>query len=268
MSDVAHTTIAQAIYADPRACNFPRVVSEFENLLSRLRNTALRTRWDYDDVVVFDIGPTRIVLGWSEDRTDDRPACLLVSVGPLPTAFDAPHDPTHELLCSRLIERIQTRYAPDAVLWLQLPLAIEPDLVDVLIDSLPSMGDIVGTNSQPEADIAPATSNVALHSTGLPANDVPDLPQPAQSELGRVRAALYPPTEAAAEETAQLRLAAQAMNATLIVVWMPLGVAAMTYTLMKGEKVGFSARMMAVSGTLIGLAQSPAGQQFAAFAGV
>jgi len=271
MSNVAHSTIAQAIYANPQNCSFPRVVAELENLLSRLRNTPLRTRWDYEDVVVFDVGETRIVLGWSEDMTDGLPACLLVSVGPMPTAADPSHDPAHELLCSRLVERIQTRYAPDAVLWRQLPLAIEPELVDALIDSLPPIRDVLGANApqDPKAAAEPAVNKPTVMLAAVPANDRPDLPKPAESELSRVRAALYPaPETVSTRETAQMRLAAQAMNATLIVVWMPLGVAAMTYSLLKGENIGFSARMVAMTGTLMAFSQTPFGQQVVALAGV
>lgn len=268
MSKVAQSTIAQAIYANPQNCSFVRVVTELEGLLSRLRNNALRTRWDYEDVVVFDIGETRIVLGWSEDQTDGLPACLLVSVGPLPSAVDPAHDPSYELLCSRLVERIQTRYMPDAVLWRQLPLAIEPELVDALIDALPPIRDVLGQKDEPEPAPVPRAEPKRIATTLLPANDAPELPKRPESELHRVRAALYPEPEVTEQETVQMRLAAQAMNATLIVVWMPLGVAAMTYSLMKGEKIGFSARMMAVTGTLIGWSQTPFGQQVVAFAGV
>jgi len=271
MSHVAQSTIAQAIYADPQDCSFVRVVTELEGLLSRLPNTALRTRWDYEDVVVFDIGETRIVLGWSEDRTEAFPACLLVSVGPLPSAADAPHDPSHELLCSRLVERIQTRYPPDAVLWRQLPLAIEPELVDALIDALPAIGEVLAKDAAPETGSKKFVEPKRIVSRPVAANDAPDLPKPAEDELRRVRAALYPAqdlTETETEtETVQMRLAAQAMNATLIVVWMPLGVAAMTYSLMRGEKIGFSARIMALTGTVIAFSQTPFGQQVVALAG-
>lgn len=267
MSPVAQSTIAQAIYANPQNCSFVRVVTELEGLLSRLRNNALRTRWDYEDIVVFDVGETRIVLGWSEDQADAMPACLLVSVGPLPSAAKGAHDPAHELLCSRLVERIQTRYPPDAVLWRQLPMAIEPELVDALIDALPPIHDVLG--AQPKADPAPASPQQPASQPALTvANDTPDLPRRAERELDRVRAALYPaPVAQTNAETAQMRLAAQAMNATLIVVWMPLGVAAMTYSLMKGENIGFSARMMALTGTLIAWSQTPFGQQVVALAG-
>lgn len=272
MSHVAHSTIAQAIYANPQDCSFVRVVTELEGLMSRLRNNVLRTRWDYEDVVVFDLGETRIVLGWSEDQTDDLPACLLVSVGPLPSGAEGAHDPTHEVLCSRLMERIQTRYPPNAVLWRQLPMAIEPELVDALIDSLPPIRDVLGANpaDEPVPVVRPRTAaadRIKIAAPSQPANDTPDLPRRAESELGRVRAALYPTPEVSLQETAQMRLAAQAMNATLIVVWMPLGVAAMTYSLIKGETIGFSARMMALTGTVFAWSQTPFGQQVVSLAG-
>jgi hypothetical protein len=182
------------------------------------------------------------------------------------------------MLCSRIVERIQHRYPPDAVLWRQLPLVIEADLVDALIDCLPPISEFLGSARPTAPDIAQdiAPDREALPKAGplgptmarSSANDRPDLPGAAETELARVRAALYPDRDILVRETAQMRLAAQAMNATLIVVWMPLGVAAMTYSLMKGENIGFSARLMAVSGTLFGLSQSPFAQQVAAFAGV
>lgn len=274
MQNVAHSTIAQAVYADPQNCNFVRVVTELETLLSKARRDLLRTRWDYEDVVIFDIGDMRIVLAWSEDVTDDMPACLLVSVGPVPGVADRPDDPEHTVMCSRLLERIQHRYPPDAVLWRQLPLAVEADLVDALIDCLPTMRDVLGYGQQEAADEA-FDLPPALHAREvqmLPplaaANDRPDLPRRKDDDLARIRAALYPKPEAVPSETTQMRLAAQAMNATLIVVFMPLGVAAMTYSLMKGENIGFSARMMALTGTLLGLSQTPMAQQISTFSGV
>jgi len=264
MSQVAQSTIAQAVYADSNACNFVRVVSELEALLSRLRNRALRTRWDYEDVVIFDIAETRIVLGWSDDRHDGQPVCLLVSVGPLPSAAQDATDPAHEMLCNRLMDRVQQRYPAEAVLWRQLPVPIEADLVDALIDCLPPLSVATGaTTKTPAAQVAALP--VPMRTV---ANDRPDLPPLDADRLAQVRAALYPVADQSPKESTQMRLAAQALNATLIVVWTPMGAAVMTYSLLKGEKFGFSGRMMAVAGTLSVLIQTPLLQQMAAFAGV
>jgi hypothetical protein len=63
-----------------------------------------------------------------------------------------------------------------------------------------------------------------------------------------------------------MRLAAHAMNATLIVVWPPLGAAVMTYSVLRGENMQMSARLMAVAGTFYALAHSPIGQGMVAMA--
>ena len=270
MRHLAHSTIAQAIYADPQNCSFVRVVSELEVLLSRLQKSALQVRWDCEDVVVFDTGRTRIVLAWSEDMINGAPACLLVSVGPVPSAQDTVDDPAHDALCHRLVDRIQNCYAPDAVLWRHLPLPITADLVDVLTDALPSINDILPAKPKPAPAQLPelaAAVRMKVRFAPIQANDAPPLPRPAATELHRVRTALYPPAHACHSETVQMRLAAQAINATLIVVWMPLGVAAMTYSLMSGKDIGFSARMVAMTGALMAFSQSALGQKVVELAG-
>jgi hypothetical protein len=101
------------------------------------------------------------------------------------------------------------------------------------------------------------------------ANDRPALPRARQGELARVREALYmvEPEVAPAKPSTQMRLAAHAMNATLIVVWAPLGAAVMTYSLLKGEDMKLSARLMVLTGLFATAIQSPMGQQMAAIAG-
>lgn len=100
----------------------------------------------------------------------------------------------------------------------------------------------------------------------IAANDSPDIPKPKDAELARVRAALYPPEiEAAAEaepaNSVPIRLACHAMNATLIVVALPIGVAVMTYSLVRGEDLKLSTRMMVLTGSLLSFSHTSLGQQ-------
>ncbi|MBD3765490.1 MAG: hypothetical protein IE927_12380 [Rhodobacterales bacterium] len=96
-----------------------------------------------------------------------------------------------------------------------------------------------------------------------PANDQPDLPRPRDPELERVRAALYPaePVAAAPQDLAplstQMRLAVHAMNATMIVVALPVGAAMMTYSLLRGEDMRLSGRAMALTGAVLAFGNSP-----------
>lgn len=125
-------------------------------------------------------------------------------------------------------------------------------------------------------DAAPATPRPAPDETAADtaptATDAPEAETPADApaltvadqrtveELARLRCALYPPeADAPAPEapSAQLRLAAHAMDATLIAVVPPLGAALMTYGLLRGPDLMRSGRAMAVTCTLVGLAQGP-----------
>jgi hypothetical protein len=98
------------------------------------------------------------------------------------------------------------------------------------------------------------------------ANDRPDLPSPRERELARVRHALYPKRGRAQPCSTQMRLAVHCMNATLILVWAPMGVAVMAHSMLRGEDIRLSSRVMAVTGTFLALAQSPVGMTVAAMA--
>ncbi|MES2434022.1 MAG: hypothetical protein V4586_09390 [Pseudomonadota bacterium] len=102
------------------------------------------------------------------------------------------------------------------------------------------------------------------------ANDHPTPLHPRDRELAQLRDALY---QADADETpaplsTQLRLTAHALNATLILVWAPLGAAVMTYSLLKGEDMKFSARLMVLTGLFATALGGPIGQQVMAISGV
>lgn len=120
---------------------------------------------------------------------------------------------------------------------------------------------------------APLNSAAALpHQLPIIANDRPDLPYIPDAALARLRAALYPPkVKVKADPDApsiQIRLAAHCFNATLILIWVPLGVAMLTYTLLRGEDVRLSARMIAITGTVLALTNSPVVHAVKAMAGI
>ena len=100
----------------------------------------------------------------------------------------------------------------------------------------------------------------------------PDLPRPRNPELARLRMALYPaapiPAPAAAEDhgSTQMRLAAHAMNATLIMVALPVGAAMMTYSVLRGEDMRLSTAAMVATGLGVTVLQSPLAQSFLALA--
>jgi hypothetical protein len=96
------------------------------------------------------------------------------------------------------------------------------------------------------------------------ANSQPDLPRRPATETEQIRAALYPEDTQTPQQTVRMRLAASTMDITLMVVFLPAGAAMMTYGLMRGGNVTSSARMLALTGALIGLSQLPFASQLAA----
>lgn len=321
------STIAQLLYGDQQTVDFARIVSELDAVLTRMRGQEVVITWDCDDLVTFDVPETRILLAWAETGRRNHGGCLSVAVGPNPASDAAGPRAEHDVLCSRLVERIQGRYHPTAILWRQVDGPISAEEIDAMQESLvsPAQSDLPSIDSilddlsradlqraearanqtDPRAVRTPELSRMAMEpSVGEPAaparparivprrqkarsaagrqagrpitevaNDKPHLPLPKSAELARLREALYPvedPAQAEAEAkpvySTQMRLAAHTMNATLIVVYAPLGAAVMTYSLLRGEDMRLSGRVMALVGTFLALSNSPIGQTMAAMA--
>lgn len=302
MAHIGQSTIAQLLFADQNTLDFARIVSELEAGLSRMRGADVRIAWDCDDLVSFDLPDTRILLAWAQVGPHRIGGCLTVSVGPCP-AMTGPSDKTeHDLLCSRLVDRILTRFDPASVLWCQVEGAVDAEVVDELNETIPEFSGtwppvesiledlsrtdlqivtmqggtrrapVIGHSAAPTSASAPKIAaepaEPAAETSLVAVNDQPHLPLPRNAELARLRTALYPEGEQVdvVVYSTQMRLAAHCMNATLIVVWAPLGAAVMTYSLLKGEDLQLSSRMMAVAGTFFALANSPVGQSMAAVA--
>ena len=277
MTDLGLSTIAQLLFPTEQSIDFARTVAELEGVLSRLQSQEVRIAWDCDDFVCFEIPGTRIQLSWSEVDRRGYKACLSVSVGPGKIAAKG----YHEDMCSRLVDRIQTRFEPVAVLWCQADGEIGSQVIDELLDALPHLGtvlpdidSVIASLTEQEARLSrpgmPAKAAPRIKPRRLtpirPANDQPHIPLPRDKDLQNVRHALYAETENGAPYSTQMRLAVHCLNATLILVWTPLGAAMMTYSVLRGENMRLSSRVMAVTGTLLALAHSPVGMTVAAMA--
>lgn len=296
MSTLVQTTIAQVLFEPGSALNYARIVTELEGVLQRLKPEQLVTTWDCDDLVFFDLAETRIALGFTDLTTGSSSTCLTVAVGPRSDAVAV--DSGFDVLCSRIVERLQARFLPVATLWHQVAGPITADALDALSDSLPGgeallppVGGLVGSlwetaaaaeaaqapnrvvgrwaEPEPEDDLNPEPRGLVtaiLPDFARAANDMAPAALQRPARLRRMQAALDPAAEADGGErmSAQMRLAVHALNATLIFVWMPFGAAVMTYSLVKGEDMRLSARLMALTGTFLAFAHSPFAHSVAA----
>lgn len=275
MSATTLSTIAQLLCEQDNQVNLARLVGDLDAVLGRLGDEHRRITWDCDDVAIFDLPGTRILLGWSENPGRGLHGILTLSVGPSPMPPLPGVTVDHDGICARLVERVQDRIGAAAILWRQIDCQMSAEWVDMLIDAIPDLPDL--SVAAPEMPLPEGTSPLAALSGLLPeadrtqsppvANDRPDLPRPRDPDLIRIRAALYE-DETDERPSVPIRLAVHAMNATLIMVWLPLGAAAMTHGLLRGEDMRLASRLMVLTGTLGALAQTPWGQQVTALASI
>jgi hypothetical protein len=334
-------TIGQLLCAPTTQVNFARLVNDLGNVLGRFGDAAPLVTWDCDDIAIFDMPGTRILLGWGDDLGPERLGCLTVAVGPshLPAVSGQPLG--YEQICVRLIGRVQAKLQPMAVFWHQMAGIITAADIDALIEALP-----MNVVAMPKAGAEPAEDDeaeaVTLQATGTgddtarpvaasglagaaemsgaeatapltpapaeepaaaPAGPLPPRGESAAAKAARAsarvvrlrRAAAAPsgptdavqpwrdpelaalrdlllaeepkPAPAPARPSAQMRLAVHAMNATLIVVYAPFGAAVMTYSLLKGEDMRLTARVLTLAGSVGLLLKSPLGHSLMTLAG-
>jgi hypothetical protein len=167
------------------------------------------------------------------------------------------------------VERIAARFAPQETLWRSDAEVATPELFDRLREEL---------SARRQAQIALQTERArARRSAPLRVIDPAEVSRMFQrldmtlaaarasrSELGLVE---EPPlrdrgpgaAEAAPLASAPLRLAAHMIDATLMVIAMPVGAAMMIYGLTRGADINTSARALAMCGTGVGLLQLAGG---------
>ncbi len=298
MSDRNISTLAQMLFAGKPALNFAHVVRELDLALARYPATQRALTWDCDDLASFDLDGTRIVLSYAEDLPGAHPVCLTVAVGHNSIGADnEPLSARRAALCRKITDRLAGRYAIDALLLHETDQPVTSDLIDQLVEQLPehdlaapalSQGTDVDRllnrmsaemnareaplpmrYARPETDTELGTLdsvNAAEDLAAAIANDVPDLPRLSNPDLTRIRTALYAPLPDLPEAppSTQMRLAVHALNATMVVVFAPVGLAAMAAGIFRGEDMRRSAQLMALTGLFLTLSQSPMGERMLA----
>ncbi|PLL13126.1 hypothetical protein C0V75_06825 [Tabrizicola sp. TH137] len=287
------STIAQFVFDRDPALNLGLLVKELDAALERSGAGRRIITWDCDDVAFLDLDAVRFTLSYTGEAAVGLPASLMISVGPGPNRRHDPADRRrYEGLCQVIAERLRSRFAPRETLWHQVAGPVTTDLVDDLFTRLPDLAN--GAPKTLTRRSAPAEAIRAFPEAeeGMPVSFVEkaiaikaakaeraralghaqpagDAPLPANDttaangpDLRRVRAALYPEADTPPENV-RMRLAASALDVTLMVVYLPMGAAMLTRSLLRGGDVNASARVTALTCTMLGIAHmlglSPAG---------
>lgn len=272
-TDSQFSTIAELVFLQNPSLNFARLVGDLDFVLSRFARLHYNLTWDCEDLATFDMPGTRIVLAICDDPQPNINTSLTISVGPshLPIWCDqSPNRPfpevRHAALCSKLVERVQTNARADAVFWHECPTPVGEDLIDALHNALPEMPHHVQPHHPIRNRIDDCTIAEIIDRGYAFANDRPDLPPPNDPDLARLRAALYPEVDLPIPGSYQMRLAAYTMNATLVMVALPVGAAMMTYSLVRGESMRQTSVALVGTGLTTLMLHHPAAQQFIALA--
>lgn len=264
--DIQFSTIAELLFLQSPNLNFARLVADLDAVLARFHDKDRQLTWDCEDLASFDMPGTRIVLATAEKPRPGISASLTLSVGPshLPPRLNAiprrRHPAVrHEALCSKLVERVQARLNPDAVFWHEWAHPVTSEVIDSLAYAKPKSSE----RADPDHPIFTLLNdrNVdAVYARGFHAsNDTPDIPPPRDPELARLREALYPVEDAPPPHlvSPQMRLAAHTMNATLIMVALPVGAAMLTYSVLRGENMRLTSAALVATGFASTLLQGP-----------
>lgn len=282
--DTEFSIIAQLVFAEDPVINLAQLVQELDTVLTRINCADRSLTWDHDDVAIFDMHGTRIILALITAPRPGVAVSLTVSVGPSALRGPAPMRVNHAALCTRLVERLQVRLRTDGIIWHDSSELVQPDMIDAITACPPvcraksaRQHPIFASVSELTIDEILQRSNGAAPKRPLqPDNDQPDLPlRHHDAELCRLRNALYPamapPKQAAApvqqQNSPQMRLAIYTMNATLIAVALPVGVAMLTHSLIKGDNLRTTTGAMVATGLGLSWMQSPSFQTLISIAG-
>ena len=321
MSAAQPSTLAQLLFSTPPRIDFAAAVEELEAVLAHYPATNRRLSREAEDVAIFDLDGSRVVLRFTGDLAGPHLACVTVSVGNGPNVAEpAPLAERRTALCRRIVGHLSTRYPYDAVIWHEMPSPVTPELIDKMTETLAAGGAPARLPQEPAVEIdrllarmsveleirqvnpitnfarpdqhsftplsvRPPKARIALPAALRPApvpeavpeapppvgaevaNDRPALLQNQDADAARIRAALYPPEEDVVDDrpSTQMRLAIHAMNATMIVALLPVGAAVMTYSILRGEDLRLSGRMLALTGLVLAASQSQMGQQVMSF---
>lgn len=284
------STIAQFVFDRDPALNLPLLVRELDDALHRSGAGDRRITWDCEDLVFVDLHGVRFTLSYTGELALGLPSSLMISVGPGPDSRDDPTDRRrYEDLCHLIADRLRARFAPRETLWHQVAGPVTADLVDNLFDRLPDFSAPAETRplarrsppaeairAFPETDdgmpvsfvekamaikaakaeraLAAMTrfSNAAI-APATPANSQPDLPRQSNGDLDQIRNALYPKEPETQAQGVRMRLAASTLDVTLMVVYLPMGAAMLTCSLLRGGDINASGRVMALTCTLLAL---------------
>jgi len=272
----ARTTVGHLVYDSEPSIDFLRLVADLEAALAASEGGKRQLTFHGDRIAVIDAGSSRVTLSLASDLDDKGAAAVIVTVGYAPLLDgDLRLARRRSVLARMIAERVSARFVPDDTLWTECEESATPEMVGGLIDKLAAQRLSLQEERNEKARARRASPRHFVEPDDLPRMVARiDAALAARRSGSGVRAALAGggradldlsdlalierSKEAAKEDgtpSAPMRLAAHMIDATLMVVALPVGAAMMIYSLSRGANLTTSARAMAMSGVGIAIVQ-------------
>lgn len=264
-SAIEMSAIAELVFLTKTELNFPRITAELQRAIQGNAANGCNAGLIGGDQWWITAKGALVTLSLIRNPRRGVETSLTLSVGPIPGIQSNDTTTDHHRLAEDLLDRLQARVCADQTHWLRrsAPSAITPTIV--ALEPPPQLLPLKVKSTE-----VAAFAMLPVHLSLVPANDQPDLPSTVDFDLKRLRDALYFQDDAAmapAVATDQMRLAVHAMNATLIIVALPVGAAMLTYSLLRGDNLRATASALVATGLGIAMLQGPALQQLLSLVG-
>lgn len=251
------TTVGRLVYAAMPRIDFGRLTADLDEALAGCDAGAVRMALERDGLALIDVGASRVGIALAAGLDRGGAAAVTVTVGHGPGPGGETTLARRQSVLARLIaNRIALRFPPIESLWSETAEVATPGTFERIRDEL-----IERRRIQAETQAEEARARRLLPRMGEEPGDLARMFAHLEATLDARRCGRAEPAAASGElgrscaerPAPLLRAAAHLIDATLMVVALPVGVAMMVYSLSRGPDLNTSARALALSGTGLGL---------------
>lgn len=257
------TTIGQLVYRSMPPIDFGKLTADLDAALVGCDAGRLSHALERDGLAIIDIGGSRVGISLAKGLDRKGAAAVTVTVGHGPfSAGDLTLARRQSVLARLIAQRIAASFPPLETVWTETPEITTTDtfqrLREELIERRRVQAELRDARAEARRSYAPPMEAADVSRMFARFEATLDARRSGRGELALAgipvgALAMEAPPPAPDRSRPLLRLAAHMMDATLMVIALPVGVAMMVYSLSRGGDVNTSARAMALSGLGLGV---------------
>jgi hypothetical protein len=267
----AKTMVGHLLYPERPSLNFRRLVADLDAALAGAGAEEWTTTLARDGLAVIDAGTSRIAVAMAENLDTRGATAITVTVGVGPEEAAGEGLARKQAVLARLIaDRVAARTPPTETIWTESDEVATPEFLERRAEDLAARRR---TGEDVRSELAEARRVRPRRFVDL--EDLPRLMARVEATLDARRtkwdestAVDLPPMDLSGlvddavepkAASAPLRMAAHLIDATVMVLLLPVGAAMMVYSLTRGADLNTSARVMTLTALGMGAAHLSGG---------